>query len=78
MTIGSGKGFVLLLERGRHLDAWKVKFALAPRITRGYHEALSDLGLEFGKVVYSGEERYPLSADAIAAGLGTAILDVAA
>ncbi len=73
----SGAELDLLLERGNHLDAWEVKFGLAPRITRGYHEALRDLGLASGRVVYSGDETFPLGTDAVATGLGMAILEVA-
>lgn len=74
----AGAEIDLLLERGKRLDAWEVKFGLAPRLTRGYHEALRDLGLESGKVVYSGDEQYPLGANAVATGLGMAVLDTTA
>lgn len=69
----SGAELDLLIERGSQMDAWEVKFGLAPRITRGYHEALRDLGLSFGKVLYSGTDGYVIASDARATSLAEAI-----
>jgi predicted AAA+ superfamily ATPase len=69
----TGAELDLLLERGTQIDAWEVKFGLAPRLTRGYHEALRDLDLISGKVVYSGTDGYAMANDASATGLVGAI-----
>jgi predicted AAA+ superfamily ATPase len=71
----TGAELDLLIERGSQIDAWEVKFGLAPRITRGYHEALRDLDLPSGNVVYSGTDGYAMASDARATGLAEAIAD---
>lgn len=71
----TGAEIDLLLERGSQLEAWEVKFGLAPRITRGFHEALRDLGLASGRVVYSGADGYAMASDARATGLAEAIAE---
>lgn len=71
----TGAEIDILLARGSQLEAWEVKFGLAPRITRGYHEALRDLGLTSGKVVYSGADSYALASDARAISLAEAIAE---
>ena len=40
---------------------------------RGYHEALRDMDLTSGKVVYSGTDGYAMASDAQATGLAGAI-----
>lgn len=72
----TGAELDLLLERGTQLAAWEVKFGLAPRITRGYHEALRDLDLPSGKVIYSGTDGYAMASDARATGLADAIAKI--
>lgn len=72
----TGAELDLLLEHGTQLDAWEVKFGLAPRVTRGYHEALRDLNLPSGKVVYSGTDGYAMASDARATGLAEAIAEL--
>lgn len=69
----TGAELDLLLERGAQLDAWEVNFGLVPRVTRGYHEALRNLGISSGKVVYSGTDGYAMTGDARAIGLADAI-----
>lgn len=49
------------------------KSTLAPRITRGYHEALRDLDIPAGKVVYSGDDSYAMASDAWVTGIAEAI-----
>lgn len=56
-----------------YLDILSDKFGLAPRITRGYHEALRDLDIAVGKVVYSGNDDYAMTNDAHATSLAQAI-----
>lgn len=72
----TGAEIDLLLEHGTQIEAWEVKFGLAPRITRGYHDALRDLKLSTGKVVYSGTEKFALASDAHATGLSAAIAEL--
>jgi predicted AAA+ superfamily ATPase len=54
---------------GAGLWAIEIKRGLAPRLARGFHHAREDLKPERAFVVYSGEERYTLSAGVEAIGL---------
>ena len=61
----------LVLERpgGRRPWAIEIKLGLTPRPSRGFHHAREDIGPERSFIVYSGDERYPLSEDVEAIGL---------
>ncbi len=61
----------LVLERpgGRQPWAIEIKLGLTPRPSRGFHHAREDIGPERSFIVYSGDERYPLSEDVEAIGL---------
>lgn len=67
----SGAEIDLLLELpgGRGIWAIEVKLGLAPKLTRGFHHACADVRPRRAFVIYSGEERYPLSKDVLAVGL---------
>ena len=67
----SGAEIDLLLELpgGRGLWAIEVKLGLSPKLSRGFHQACGDVGPRRAFVIYSGDERYPLSKDAVAVGL---------
>jgi len=67
----SGAEIDLLLELpgGRGIWAIEVKLGLAPKLSRGFHHACEDIGPRRAFVIYSGDERYPLSKDAVAIGL---------
>ena len=61
----------LVLElpgRGRPW-AIEIKLGLTPRPGRGFHNARGDIEPERSFIVYSGDERYPLSAEVEASGL---------
>ena len=61
----------LVLElpgRGRPW-AIEIKLGLTPRPGRGFHNARADIEPERSFIVYSGDERYPLSAEVEAIGL---------
>jgi len=45
----------------KKLWAIEIKYGLSPKPTRGFHQAIEDLEAEKAFVVYSGEERFPLS-----------------
>lgn len=63
----------LVLASARHRRAFEIKFGLAPKLGKGYHQALADLGIALGEVVYTGSERYRLADDAVATDLAGAI-----
>ena len=67
----SGAEIDLLLELpgGRGIWAIEVKLGLAPKLSRGFHHACADVAPRRAFVIYSGDERYPLSKDAVAIGL---------
>ena len=69
----AGAELDLLIDSPPNLHGYEVKFGLAPKLGKGYHHAIADLGLESGHVVYSGEENYRLSGDAIAISLAGAL-----
>ena len=61
----------LVLELPGRPRPWaiEVKHGRAPRLTRGFFEALSDVAPERAFVAYSGEERYPVREGVEAIGL---------
>ena len=66
---GAEVDLVLELPGGRRPWAIEIKLGLTPRPERGFHNARGDIGPERSFIVYSGDERYPLSADVEAIGL---------
>jgi uncharacterized protein len=62
-----------LVLTGRERRAFEIKFGLAPKLGKGYHQALLDLDIAVGQVVYTGNERYRLASDAIATSLADAL-----
>ena len=73
----AGAEIDLLLDGTTDMQAFEVKFGLSPKLTKGYHNSLGDLGLESGIVVYSGEESYKPSMNAEVKSLSNAMLDLA-
>ena len=67
----SGAEIDLLLELpgGRGIWAIEIKLGLSPKLSRGFHHACEDVGPRRAFVIYSGDERYPLSKDVAAIGL---------
>lgn len=67
----SGAEIDLLLELpgGRGVWAIEIKLGLAPKLSRGFHHACEDVRPRRTFVIYSGDERYPLSKDVVATGL---------
>lgn len=63
----------LLIASAHRRRGFEIKFGLAPKLGKGYHHALADLGIETGHVIYTGAERYALAGDAIAVGLAEAL-----
>jgi predicted AAA+ superfamily ATPase len=60
----SGAEIDLLLELpGGELWAVEIKRGLAPSLEKGFHHARADLNPVRCFVVYSGQDRYPLSTD---------------
>ena len=59
----AGAEIDLVLELPGRTAPWaiEIKHSLAPRPTRGFHNALEDLQPEKAFVVYAGTERYPMS-----------------
>lgn len=49
--------------------AIEIKHGLSPKPSRGFHQAIKDLQIEQAYIVYSGEDRYPLSPNTEAIGL---------
>ena len=66
---GAEVDLVLELPGGRRPWAIEIKLGLTPRPERGFHNARGDIEPERSFIVYSGEERYPLSAEVEAIGL---------
>ena len=60
----------LVIEHG-HGELWalEIKRSLAPKVSRGFHEACADLRPARAFVVHAGEDRFPVSATAEAVGL---------
>jgi predicted AAA+ superfamily ATPase len=67
---GAEVDLVLLLPGGK-VWAVEVKRSLAPKPSRGFHEALRDLRPEAAYVVYPGEETFPLTDRVMATPLGS-------
>jgi len=61
-AVGAELDLVLETISGR--VAYEVKYGLAPKLSRGYHQALLDLGIGDGTVIYSGNESYRMLPDA--------------
>ena len=59
----AGAEIDLVLELPGHAAPWaiEIKHSLAPRPTRGFHQAIEDVKPERTFVVYAGTERYPMS-----------------
>ena len=57
----AGAEIDLLLELGGNRGLWavEIKRSLAPRIERGFRQAIEDLAPRQSFLVYSGDERYP-------------------
>ena len=66
---GAEVDLVLEPPGGRQPWAIEIKLGLTPRPSRGFHHAREDIGPERSFIVYSGDERYPLSEDVEAIGL---------
>lgn len=60
----AGAELDLILESPAGLRVFEAKFGLSPKLSRGYHQALSDLNVALGSVVYTGNESYRLAPDA--------------
>lgn len=69
----AGAELDLVIDSPPHLYGYEVKFGLAPKLGKGYHHAIADLGISKGKVIYSGNEQFQLAGDATAMGLANAI-----
>ncbi len=67
----AGAEIDLVLELPGESAIWaiEVKLGLAPSIGRGFYNACEDVAPQRAFVVYSGDERYPLSTDVEAIGL---------
>ena len=66
---GAEIDLVLELPGRRRPWAIEIKLGLTPRQGRGFHHARGDIEPERSFIVYSGDERYPLSEDVEAIGL---------
>lgn len=69
----AGAELDLVIDSPPHLYGYEVKFGLAPKLSKGYHHAIADLGIIKGKVIYSGNEQFQLASDATAMGLANAL-----
>jgi len=69
----AGAELDLVIETPAGLRAFEAKFGLHPKLSRGYHHAFGDLGIDCGTVVYSGDENYRMTPDANVASLQEAI-----
>ena len=66
---GAEIDLVMELPGGRATWAVEIKLGLAPGIGRGFHYACEDVAPERAFIVYSGDDRYPLSNDMEVIGL---------
>ena len=59
----AGAEIDLVLQLPGKAKPWaiEIKYGLNPKPSRGFHQAIEDLSAEKAFVVYSGDERYPLS-----------------
>jgi predicted AAA+ superfamily ATPase len=58
---GAGAEIDLVLHGGGRTIAVEVKCSAAPKVSKGFWLAYSDLGCAKGFVVYPGQDRYPIS-----------------
>lgn len=67
----AGAEIDLLLQFPGRTRPWavEIKYGLSPKPSRGFHQAIQDLQAERAFVVYSGDERFPLSKSTEAIGL---------
>lgn len=67
----NGAEMDLVLELGGDKGTWaiEIKHGLSPRLERGFYNAMEDIEPNRTFIVYSGDERYPLSADVEVIGL---------
>lgn len=56
----AGAEIDLVMDTGSTLIPIEIKHTLTPKPSRGFFEAMKDLGCKGGYVVYPGKERYPL------------------
>ena len=59
----AGAELDVVLTAGSRRIGFEIKFSSAPKPTRGFWQALQDLGLERAYVVAPVEQRYPLAAN---------------
>jgi len=59
----AGTELDLVVSAGRRTLGMEVKFSSAPSVTKGFWQALEDLGVSRGYVVAPVERRYPLAAN---------------
>lgn len=57
----AGAEIDLLLSRGRKKIAVECKASAAPKLTRGFWQALDDLGVDAAWVITPGKEHYPIA-----------------
>ena len=60
---------VIIEFKNNTLWAVEIKKSLSPKVTKGFHQACSDLKPKRAFVVYEGEKSYPLSKKITALGL---------
>jgi predicted AAA+ superfamily ATPase len=60
-SAGAEIDLILHLPGQRKPWAIEIKYGLSPKPSRGFHQAIEDLEIEKAFVVYSGDERFPLS-----------------
>ena len=65
----AGAELDLVLGPDGRRRAFEFKLSLAPTVTRGFWEAIKDLGVAQAQVVFPGEGRYPLAQGVDAVGL---------
>ncbi len=75
-SAGAEIDLILELPGGKRW-AIEIKRSLAPKVERGFYIACEDIQPTRRFVIYSGKERYRLSADIEAVGLGELVLDLA-
>lgn len=76
----AGAEIDLLLDLGGNNGLWavEIKRGLAPKPKRGFHHARQDLSPSRSFIVYSGDERYPLTDDIEVIGLTEFMRELAA
>jgi len=72
----AGAEIDLLLDLGAERIAVEAKRSLAPKPSRGFHEAASDLDCSRRYVVYPGDERFPVSKTVEAIGIHELVAEV--